>query len=41
MASIFITIVDEMYNIAREYKLDGVFHTSLEDMKTKVIEYEK
>lgn len=41
MASTFITIIDEMYNIAREYKINDIFHTSLEEMKTKVIEYEK
>lgn len=41
MASTFTVVVDEMYNISREYDLNEVFDTTLSDMKTKVKEYEE
>lgn len=41
MASTFTVVVDEMYNISREYDLDEVFGTTLSDMRIKVKEYEE
>lgn len=41
MASTFTVVVDEMYNISREYELDEVFDTSLTNMKDKMKEYEE
>jgi len=39
MAGTFSVVIDEMYNISREYDLDNIFKTSLHDMKSKVAEY--
>lgn len=39
MASTFSVVVDEMYTISREYGLNEVFDTTLDEMKKKVGEY--
>lgn len=39
MASTFVVVVDEMYNVAREHKLEPEFKALLDDMKTKATEY--
>jgi len=39
MVSTLEVMVDEMYNISREHKLDSLFKTSIDDIKSKVTEY--
>jgi len=39
MTSTFTVVIDEMYAIAREYNLDELFKTSLDEMREKVTEY--